>query len=272
MSLSGGTAGGKGVDSNAVDTYDSGDEWDIGVGNLIIDLDADLEKEKLEMSGSKDAGMAPPTGPGAPPPGPGAPLPEKVTFIAPGAQSKTKSKRSKTPKEGSKPPASADTPKRELPGRGAPGEAPSPGPNTPTKGPEKGIKITRSGPPTKKDKEGACGKSKKEKMEVVPSGVGAVDKEVGAPALSQGAPHPGLFEGQNTDLAAVEHHGSIALDLTEGRLPVAMATDEEAEASEYHSLQIGSGEQVRPGGLLPHPDGSLGAGWCSENSSTLMGH
>ncbi len=62
MSLSGGTAGGKGVDSNAVDTYDSGDEWDIGVGNLIIDLEADLEKDKLEMSGTKDGGgmAAPP--------------------------------------------------------------------------------------------------------------------------------------------------------------------------------------------------------------------
>lgn len=62
MSLSSGTAGGKGVDSNAVDTYDSGDEWDIGVGNLIIDLDADLEKDKLEMSATKDGGgmAAPP--------------------------------------------------------------------------------------------------------------------------------------------------------------------------------------------------------------------
>ncbi|MBN3310717.1 ZN608 protein, partial [Amia calva] len=48
------STGGKSVDSNAVDTYDSGDDWEIGVGNLIIDLDADLEKDrqKLEMNNS----------------------------------------------------------------------------------------------------------------------------------------------------------------------------------------------------------------------------
>uniref|UniRef100_A0A8C4RSY7 Zinc finger protein 608 n=1 Tax=Erpetoichthys calabaricus TaxID=27687 RepID=A0A8C4RSY7_ERPCA len=65
MSLNSST-GGKSVDSNAVDTYDSGDDWEIGVGNLIIDLDADLEKDrqKLEMnnstnstSSSKDCGV-----------------------------------------------------------------------------------------------------------------------------------------------------------------------------------------------------------------------
>ncbi|KAE8635504.1 hypothetical protein XENTR_v10002645 [Xenopus tropicalis] len=48
------SATGKGVDPNAVDAYDSGDDWEIGVGNLIIDLDADLEKDrqKFEMSNS----------------------------------------------------------------------------------------------------------------------------------------------------------------------------------------------------------------------------
>nr|XP_015224054.1 PREDICTED: zinc finger protein 608 isoform X1 [Lepisosteus oculatus]XP_015224060.1 PREDICTED: zinc finger protein 608 isoform X1 [Lepisosteus oculatus]XP_015224065.1 PREDICTED: zinc finger protein 608 isoform X1 [Lepisosteus oculatus] len=48
------STGGKSVDPNAVDTYDSGDDWEIGVGNLIIDLDADLEKDrqKLEMNNS----------------------------------------------------------------------------------------------------------------------------------------------------------------------------------------------------------------------------
>ncbi|KAG8456243.1 hypothetical protein GDO86_002150 [Hymenochirus boettgeri] len=53
MSVSISTAG-KGVDPNAVDAYDSGDDWEIGVGNLIIDLDADLEKDrqKFEMSNS----------------------------------------------------------------------------------------------------------------------------------------------------------------------------------------------------------------------------
>ncbi|KAJ3595912.1 hypothetical protein NHX12_002324 [Muraenolepis orangiensis] len=261
MSLSSADTGGNGVDSSAVEAYDSGDEWDIGVGNLIIDLDADLEKEKLEMSGSKDAGMAPPSGPGAPPPGSGppppgsgAPLPDKVTFVAPGAQSKTKSKRSKTPKEGGKTPPAAEAPKREVLGRGPPGEAPSPGPNAPLKGPEKGIKITRGGPPAKKDKEGACGKTKKEKMEAVPSGAGPGDKEAGTPSLSLGGPHPGLFEGQNTDsVAPAEHQGSNTLDLMEGRLPVTMATEEEeeeeeaADPGEYHGLQLGSGDQVRPG-------------------------
>ncbi|XP_018426699.1 PREDICTED: zinc finger protein 608 isoform X2 [Nanorana parkeri] len=50
----------KGVDSNAVDVYDSGDDWEIGVGNLIIDLDADLEKDrqKFEMSNSTGSGCA----------------------------------------------------------------------------------------------------------------------------------------------------------------------------------------------------------------------
>ena len=45
------------MDANPVETYDSGDEWDIGVGNLIIDLDADLEKDqqKLEM-GKQESG------------------------------------------------------------------------------------------------------------------------------------------------------------------------------------------------------------------------
>ncbi|XP_030643642.1 zinc finger protein 608 [Chanos chanos] len=40
------------IKPNGVDTYDSGDDWEIGVGNLIIDLDADLEKDrqKLEMN------------------------------------------------------------------------------------------------------------------------------------------------------------------------------------------------------------------------------
>ncbi|XP_043916715.1 zinc finger protein 608 isoform X2 [Protopterus annectens] len=71
MSVNISTAG-KGVDSNAVETYDSGDDWEIGVGNLIIDLDADLEKDrqKFEMnntnSTAKDCGgLATATGPGA---------------------------------------------------------------------------------------------------------------------------------------------------------------------------------------------------------------
>ncbi|XP_073532861.1 zinc finger protein 608 isoform X3 [Phyllobates terribilis] len=59
MSLSTSTIG-KGVDPAAVDAYDSGDDWEIGVGNLIIDLDADLEKDrqKFEMSNSTNSGCA----------------------------------------------------------------------------------------------------------------------------------------------------------------------------------------------------------------------
>lgn len=40
------------IKANGVDTYDSGDDWEIGLGNLIINLDADLEKDqrKLEMN------------------------------------------------------------------------------------------------------------------------------------------------------------------------------------------------------------------------------
>ncbi|XP_074057479.1 zinc finger protein 608 isoform X5 [Macrotis lagotis] len=56
MSVNISTAG-KGVDPNTVDTYDSGDDWEIGVGNLIIDLDADLEKDrqKFEMNNSNNS-------------------------------------------------------------------------------------------------------------------------------------------------------------------------------------------------------------------------
>ena len=91
MSLSSGASGGKGVDANPVETYDSGDEWDIGVGNLIIDLDADLEKDqqKLEMSGSKEVGI--------PAPNAVATLPDNIKFVTPvpgpqGKEGKSKSK------------------------------------------------------------------------------------------------------------------------------------------------------------------------------------
>lgn len=30
-------------------SYDMGDDWEIGVGNLIIDLDADLEKDDRNL-------------------------------------------------------------------------------------------------------------------------------------------------------------------------------------------------------------------------------
>uniref|UniRef100_A0A8D0FCR6 C2H2-type domain-containing protein n=1 Tax=Strix occidentalis caurina TaxID=311401 RepID=A0A8D0FCR6_STROC len=48
MSVNTSTAG-KGVDPTAVDAYDSGDDWEIRVGNLIINLDADLEKDRQKF-------------------------------------------------------------------------------------------------------------------------------------------------------------------------------------------------------------------------------
>ncbi|XP_025056192.1 zinc finger protein 608 isoform X5 [Alligator sinensis] len=122
MSVNTSTAG-KGVDPNAVDTYDSGDDWEIGVGNLIIDLDADLEKDrqKFEMNNSttttsssssnassKDCGGLASSGANAPsalaeglkfasvqPPAPQGNASHKET-------SKSKVKRSKTSKDANK--------------------------------------------------------------------------------------------------------------------------------------------------------------------------
>ncbi|XP_053557594.1 zinc finger protein 608 isoform X2 [Bombina bombina] len=114
MSLSTSTVG-KGVDPNAVDAYDSGDDWEIGVGNLIIDLDADLEKDrqKFEMSNlagsacaSKDSGAVNSTS---------STLADSLKFASVQQQpsgpqgnnhketSKSKVKRSKTSKDASKP-------------------------------------------------------------------------------------------------------------------------------------------------------------------------
>lgn len=36
--------------------YDSSEEWEIGLGNLIIDLDADLEKDRQDVSGAAGGG------------------------------------------------------------------------------------------------------------------------------------------------------------------------------------------------------------------------
>uniref|UniRef100_A0A8C0K9R8 Zinc finger protein 608 n=1 Tax=Canis lupus dingo TaxID=286419 RepID=A0A8C0K9R8_CANLU len=117
MSVNISTAG-KGVDPNTVDTYDSGDDWEIGVGNLIIDLDADLEKDrqKFEMnnstnstssSNSKDCGGLASSGAGAT-----AALADGLKFasVQPSAPqgnshketSKSKVKRSKTSKDANK--------------------------------------------------------------------------------------------------------------------------------------------------------------------------
>ncbi|XP_077425209.1 zinc finger protein 609-like isoform X3 [Vanacampus margaritifer] len=220
MSLSSGPAGGKGVDSNAVDAYDSGDEWDIGVGNLIIDLDADLEKDKLEMSGSKEGGAV-------------AALPDNIKFVSPvgggqGKDSKSKSKRTKNSKDGGGKAAAPppDAVKKELPGRapGDPAAAHNLNSASLTKGGDKSGKVSRVLPVVKKDKDGVLAKTKKDKMEV--------DKEppVGAPL-----PRGGLFERQQNSEAASElvaHVGHMALDSVGMGQPVAMTTEEEEDDEE----------------------------------------
>ncbi|XP_034721509.1 zinc finger protein 609 [Etheostoma cragini] len=240
MSLSSGPAGGKGVDSNAVDTYDSGDEWDIGVGNLIIDLDADLEKDKLEMSSSKEGGGM------AAPPGAVAALPDNIKFVSPvaaaqGKESKSKSKRSKNSKESAKTPVS-DGAKKEVQGR-APGEAPTQNLNsTPTKGTDKSSKPSRTLPAGKKDKDGASGKTKKDKMEVVATGVVGSEKEPAAPG-----PRSGPFEGQqNPEGAAAEQLGNLAPDPAGMGQPVAMTTEQEkVDDGECRNLKKGVSVKVR---------------------------
>ncbi|XP_069385235.1 zinc finger protein 609a isoform X2 [Paralichthys olivaceus] len=254
MSLSSGPAGGKGVDSNAVDTYDSGDEWDIGVGNLIIDLDADLEKDKLEMSSSKEGGGM------AAPPSSVAALPDNIKFVSPVAatqakESKSKSKRSKNSKDSIKAPVS-DGAKKEIQGR-APGDPPPQNPNsTPPKGTDKSSKPSRALPAVKKDKDGISGKTKKEKMEVVATGVVNTEKEALAPILPLGAPRGGPFEGQeNPELAAAEQLGNMALDSAGIGQPVAMTTEqEEVDGGECRNLKkVVGGEKMESPVSTPAP-------------------
>ncbi|XP_054864955.1 zinc finger protein 609a isoform X1 [Amphiprion ocellaris] len=244
MSLSSSPAGGKGVDSNAVDTYDSGDEWDIGVGNLIIDLDADLEKDKLEMSSSKEGGEM------AAPPSAVATLPDNINFVSPvaamqGKESKSKSKRSKNSKENIKAPVS-DGGKKEVQGR-APVELPPQNPNsTPAKGTDKSSKPSRTPPAVKKDKDGLSGKAKKEKIEVSPTGVVNTEKEAGVLILSR-TPRSSPFDGQQTpELASVEQLGNMALDIAGIGQTVAMTTEqEEVENSDCRNLKkVVSGEKA----------------------------
>ncbi|XP_026866872.2 zinc finger protein 609-like [Electrophorus electricus] len=232
MSLSGGTAGGKGVDSNAVDTYDSGDEWDIGVGNLIIDLDADLEKDKLEMSGSKEAaGMAAP-------PSAVATLPDNIKFVSPvgapqGKESKSKSKRNKNSKDNSSKSPAGDGAKKEHQGRtqgevtGTTGGTGGASNATPGKGIEKGGKASRGVPNSKKEKEASAGKAKKEKNENLVAAV-TIEKEVAANAQALGNSTRGAsFDpAPNADLASAEMHGINALE-TVGIVPLAVKPEPE---------------------------------------------
>ncbi|CAL8403886.1 unnamed protein product [Boreogadus saida] len=218
MSLSGGTAGGKGVDSNAVDTYDSGDEWDIGVGNLIIDLDADLEKDKLEMSGTKDGMTAPQSAVAA--------LPENIRFVSPvagaqGKESKSKSKRNKNSKDNSSKASAGDGAKKETTGRtqgeptGAAAGAGATGNNS-TSGKilEKGGKTSRGALSGKKEKDGANAKSKKDKVDGGPVvAIAAAEKDVVAQAQgAMGSSRNTSFENTQSDLPGAEQMGNIALE------------------------------------------------------------
>ncbi|XP_056272674.1 zinc finger protein 609-like isoform X2 [Pseudoliparis swirei] len=197
MSLSSGPAG---EDSSAVEAYDSGDEWDIGVGNLIIDLDADLEKDKLEMSSGKEGGGAMAA------PGAAVQLPDNIKFVSPagggqGKDSKSKAKRSKNSKEGAKAPG-LDGAKKEVRGR-PPGDplTHNPNPTTPPKGSDKSSKPCRALPAAKKDKDGLSVKIKKEKLEVEKDCVFPL-----GPAGVAGGPYEGQ---QDTEAIAGEQLGNL---------------------------------------------------------------
>ncbi|KAL7858013.1 hypothetical protein AOLI_G00181150 [Acnodon oligacanthus] len=249
MSLSSGTAGGKGVDSNAVDTYDSGDEWDIGVGNLIIDLDADLEKDKLEMSATKDGGGM------AAPPSAVAALPENIKFVSPvpaqGKDGKSKSKRNKNSKDTSKS-STPDGAKKEAQGR-TPSEGTGPAAGAAStalassgKGADKSSKTSRNVPSGKKDKEGGSGKSKKDKNEGVTSGNVTTEKDTAAPVLTLGPSRSTPFEGrQNTDLSCAEQIGNIALDAAGIVQPLSIKSEpEELDNNDCRNMKKIKSEKV----------------------------
>ncbi len=251
MSLSGGTAGGKGVDSNAVDTYDSGDEWDIGVGNLIIDLEADLEKDKLEMSGTKDGGGM------AAPPSAVAALPDNIKFVSPvsapqGKESKSKSKRNKNSKDNSSKSPAADGAKKDHQGRtqvevtGATGSSGG-GSSAPGKGVEKGAKASRGVPNSKKEKDVSSGKSKKEKSESGPVAVVTIEKEVVANSQAFGSTRNTPFDStQNADMAVTEQLGNNSLETVGIVSPLAIKSEPEELDGECRALKKVKNEKVSP--------------------------
>ncbi|XP_048375608.1 zinc finger protein 609 isoform X2 [Sphaerodactylus townsendi] len=242
MSLSGGASGGKGIDANPVETYDSGDEWDIGVGNLIIDLDADLEKDqqKLEMSGSKEVGL--------PAPNAVATLPENIKFVTPvpgpqGKEGKSKSKRSKSSKDSGKAaPGSAlftasegTSGKKEAQGR--PGDGVNSGGLVAAVGPkgsEKSAKASRSVAGSKKDKEGSSSKSKKERSE----GAGApAEKDPGVLQPLALAVRVGQYDGGQGSEPAAEQLGSIAIDTGSALNPLGIKSELEDGDGECRQLK-----------------------------------
>lgn len=253
MSLSSGASGGKGVDANPVETYDSGDEWDIGVGNLIIDLDADLEKDqqKLEMSGSKEVGI--------PAPNAVATLPDNIKFVTPvpgpqGKEGKSKSKRNKSGKDTSKPtpgtslftPSEGAASKKEVQGRSGDGAnagglvaAIAP------KGSEKAGKASRSVAGSKKEKENSSSKSKKERSE----GVGTCSEK--DPGVLQPVPlggRGGQYDGSTgVDTGAVEPLGSIAIEPGAALNPLGTKPEPEEGENECRPLKKVKSEKVRGG-------------------------
>ncbi|XP_065117684.1 zinc finger protein 609b isoform X2 [Paramisgurnus dabryanus] len=251
MSLSSGTAGGKGVDSNAVDTYDSGDEWDIGVGNLIIDLDADLEKDKLEMSGTKDAGAM------AAPPSAVASLPDNIKFVSPvsapqGKESKSKSKRNKNSKDNNSKSPAGDGGKKDHQGRtqgdvtGATGGSGGSSNPMPGKGVEKTAKASRGVSNNKKEKEVSSGKNKKEKVESGPVAVIAIEKEIVTNVQAFGSVRNATFDNaQNADMSGTEQLGNNSLESVGIVSPLAIKSEpEELDGAECRALKKVKNEKM----------------------------
>nr|XP_044620663.1 zinc finger protein 609 isoform X2 [Equus asinus] len=250
MSLSSGASGGKGVDANPVETYDSGDEWDIGVGNLIIDLDADLEKDqqKLEMSGSKEVGI--------PAPNAVATLPDNIKFVTPvpgpqGKEGKSKSKRNKSGKDTSKPtpgtslftPSEGAASKKEVQGRSGDGtNAGSLVAAIAPKGSEKAAKASRSVAGSKKEKENSSSKSKKERSE----GVGTCSEK--DPGVLQPVPlggRGGQYDGSaGVDTGAVEPLGSIAIEPGAALNPLGAKPEPEEGENECRPLKKVKSEKM----------------------------
>lgn len=251
MSLSSGAPGGKGLDTNPVETYDSGDEWDIGVGNLIIDLDADLEKDqqKLEMSGSKEVGM--------PAPNAVATLPDNIKFVTPvpsgqSKESKSKSKRNKSSKDGGRSSqassglfSAADASKKEVSGRSADGGGSSgvtSSTATPTKAGEKSGKAARSSSSSKKE----SGKAKKDKNEV--PGASGEKEPLGVLQTAPGVGGRGTTVQEAMGTAVEQLGGGIAAD--SGSALSVIKTENEDPELENRGLKKVKSEMVSMHALL----------------------
>lgn len=277
MSVNVSTAG-KGVDPNTVDTYDSGDDWEIGVGNLIIDLDADLEKDrqKFEMnnptnsttnSNTKDCGGPASNGTGAT-----SALADGLKFasVQPSAPqgnshketSKSKVKRAKTSKDANKslpsaalygiPEISSTGKRQEVQGR--PGEATGMnsalgqsvsgggggGGNPNNNGTSTGTSAAAAGA-------SSCGKSKEEKPGKSHSSRGAKrDKDA---ARSRKDKH---------DLLQVHQNGSGGQAPSGGHLYSFGAKSNGSGASPFHCGGAGSGSVAAAGEVSKSaPDSAL---------------